>query len=69
MQFLPGAAESEYANEIYKHIYENWIYPYPVVDNIERRGPNAPPILPLPRKVLLFHIHNMYESCFIIVQL
>lgn len=46
--FLPGAAESEYANEIYKHIYENWIYPYPVVDNIERRGPGAPPILPLP---------------------
>ena len=54
MQFLPGIPEAEAANIIFRYIYDNWINPYPVVNNVERRL-GALPILPLPRKRLL---HN-----------
>jgi hypothetical protein len=57
MQFLPGGAETEAANEIYEYIFNNWVFPYPVVDNIERRD-NAPPIFPLPRKNFISHSHT-----------
>lgn len=46
--FIPGLPEIEAANRIYQHIFNNWIFPYPVIDNTDRTMSTTHITFPLP---------------------